>query len=284
MTLKQALIRAREKLDAAGIDDASLEAEILLRHVLESTRAQLYTDLDKELKPEQAELYQKLIARRLNGEPSAYITNQREFYGLDLFVDSRVLIPRPETEILVEKTLECAQNYSAPVIADIGTGCGAIAICLAINLPEAKIYATDLSAGALEVARLNCEKHRVNERVELLLGDMLNPLPEPLDIIVANLPYVKTSELSGVSSTHSEPELALDGGISGLEKIQKLCHQASKKLNPDGCLLLEIGLGQKEGVTSTLRRLFPSGKIEATPDLAGIDRVVSLTLRASHKV
>ncbi len=275
VSLKQALGRAREILYANNIEDASLECELLLRHALKISRVQLYLNLDHVLNSEQEETFWHLIERRLSHEPTAYILGYREFYGLDFYVDPSVLIPRPESELLVEKALGLAQNQAVSTIADVGTGCGAIAISLALNLPQAKIYATDISVPALKVALFNCQKHGVAGRICLLAGNMLDPLPEPVDLIVTNLPYVKESEMS---EPHFEPPLALNGGSNGLEKIQQLCYQVSDKLHPEGCLLLEIGQGQERAVTSFLRSLFPLANIEVTPDLSGIDRVVSLTL------
>ncbi|MFQ6122257.1 MAG: peptide chain release factor N(5)-glutamine methyltransferase [Dehalococcoidales bacterium] len=273
MTLKQALSQAREILAANDIEDASVESELLLRHTLKISRVQLYLDLSRELSRKQEETFWHLIKRRQSGEPTAYITGHREFYGLDFYVDPRVLIPRPESESLVEKALDLAHQRSIATIAEIGTGCGAIAISLAVHLPEAKIYATDISAAALKVALSNCQKHGVANRICLLQGNMLDPLSEPVDLIVANLPYVKESELP---PTSFEPVLALDGGLEGLEKIRQLCYQANSKLRPQGCLLLEIGQGQRKAVTTFLHSLFPLARIEVTSDLSGIDRVVGL--------
>ena len=284
MTLKQALGRGREILAANNIEDTPLECELLLRHTLKISRVQLYLDLNCELSPEKDEIFRNLIERRLNGEPTAYITKHREFYGLDFYVDTRALIPRPESETLVEKALEYARNHRVSTIADIGTGCGAIAISLALNLPQAKVYATDISASALEVALFNCQKHGVADRICLLQGDMLDPVPEPVDIIVANLPYVKESQLPQMQLPNYEPMLALNGGSNGLEKIYQLCRQASDKLHTGGCLLLEIGQGHKRAVTTLLHDLFPSAGIEVTPDLSDIDRVVSLTPEVAVKI
>ena len=276
MTLKQALSRARGILADGNIEDARLESELLLRHTLKISQVQLYLDLDRELSLNQEQTFWQLIKRRLDGEPTAYITGHREFYGLDFYVDPGVFIPRPESELLVEKALDLTQNHPVSTIAEIGTGCGAIAISLALKLPQAKIYATDISAPALKVALVNCQRHGVVNRICLLHGDMLDPLPEPVDLIVANLPYV--SELEMPDLANFEPLLALDGGSDGLEKIHQLCQQVTDKLRPDGCLLLEIGQGRGKGVTTCLRSLFPSAKIEVAPDLSGIDRVVSLRL------
>jgi len=281
MTLKQVLNRARGILVANNIEQARLECELLLRYALRLSRVQLYLDLDQELGSEAEADFWHLIKRRLNGEPTAYIIGHREFYGLDFYVEPSVLIPRPESELLVEKALELAQNGTVSSIAEIGTGCGAIAISLALNLPQAKIYATDISASVLKVALFNCQKHGVEDRVCLLHGDMLNPLPEPVDLIIANLPYVKEIELPRISPAGFEPRLALNGGRDGLEKIRQLCQPVGDRLCPEGCLLLEIGQGQAGTVTTLLSYLFPSAKIEVVPDLSGIDRVVSLTFRAT---
>lgn len=277
MTLKQVLNRACGILVANNIEEARLECELLLRYALRLSRVQLYLDLDHELGSEEEEDFWQLIKRRLNGEPTAYIIGHREFYGLDFYVESSVFIPRPESELLVEKALKLAQNGTVSSIAEIGTGCGAIAISLALNLPQAKIYATDISASALKVALFNCQKHGVVNRICLLQGDMLNPLPEPVDLMITNLPYVKGMELPQISPAGFEPLLALNGGWDGLEKIRQLCQQVGDRLCPEGCLLLEIGQGQGRAVTTFLSRLFPRAKIEVVPDLSGIDRVVSLT-------
>jgi release factor glutamine methyltransferase len=276
LTLKQALRHAREVLSRNGIEDAPLESELLLRHALNIDRVQLYIDLEKELPPWQEQNFRRLLKRRLSGEPAAYITGHREFYGLEFRVNRNVLIPRPESELLVEMALAIAKNQPLPVIADIGTGSGALAISLALGLPQAKIYATDISAAALKVARLNCRRHGVADRVFLLEGDLLEPLPEPVDIIVANLPYVRKSELD----PRSEPPLALDGGADGTEMIEKLCRQVAGKLKPGGWLLLEIGQGQGEEIKGILHNTVPGGEVKVFPDLAGIGRVVICRLSA----
>ena len=278
MTIKQALTRARETLLTNRIEDASLESEVLLRHALRLSRVQLYTELEREPGTAEEQDFWRLIERRLDREPTAYITGHREFYGLDFYVNPTVLIPRPESELLVERALAWAKNRAVSAIADVGTGCGAIAISLALNLPQTQIYATDISTAALRVAHLNCRKHGVTDRVSLLAGDMLNLLPEPVDLIVANLPYVRKSELPQVNTLDFEPVLALNGGADGLEKIHRLGTQLNGKLHPGGCLLLEIGQGQRGAVTTFLTNLFPLARIEITPDLSGIDRVVSLIL------
>ncbi len=280
MTLKQALERARGILLAHGIDDAPLECQLLLRQASGINQVQLYLNLDRELDSEEEAAFWRLVERRLSGEPIAYIVGHREFYGLDFSVEPGVLIPRPESELLVEQAIRLAEDGAVSAVAEIGTGCGAVAISLALHLPRAKIYATDISTSALKVARFNCEKHRVADRVCLLRGNMLHPLPEPVDIIIANLPYVREAELPQVGSAGFEPLLALNGGVDGLDKIRQLCGQAGDRLCPQGSLLLEIGQGQATAVTALLSRLFPSAEVEVMPDLSSIERVVRATLTA----
>jgi release factor glutamine methyltransferase len=280
MSLRQALEEAKRILAANGIPDTALESELLLRHLLGINRVQLYLDLDDPLTGEQQEAYRRLIERRAAGQPSAYIIGGREFYGLEFIVDSRVLIPRPESELLVDEAIRLAGRLdTAPVIADIGTGSGAIAICLAIKLPQATIYASDISAATLEVAAANCRRHGVAGRVRLFTGDLLTPLPQPVDIIVANLPYVGRAE---AAANRFEPSLALDGGPGGTEEIERLCRQVAGKLRPGGVLLLEIGQGQQQEITDIVMRLFPGSIVEVTPDLAGIPRVVSAAIPVGH--
>jgi release factor glutamine methyltransferase len=278
VTRRQALARARELLTRHKIEDAALEAELLLRYTLKINRAQLYTEPDSELKQRHTDTYKTFIKRRIKGEPSAYITGHREFFGLDFYVDKRVLIPRPETELLVEQAITRAKNYQKPVIVDVGTGSGAIAVSVAKNIPNAEIYATDISKAALKAASRNCRKHEVEDRVKPVQGDLLEPAPVLVDIIIANLPYVVTEEVVKMNTTGFEPRLALDGGTDGMDTITRLCQQARERLCPGGCMMLEIGMGQSKRVSDILREIYPAAKIEILVDLSGIDRVVCLTL------
>ena len=281
MTRWQALARARKLLDRHKIEDSSLEAEVLLCHALKIDRAQLFTEPECELKKRHEDTYKTFIKRRIKGEPSAYITGHREFFGLDFFVDKRVLIPRPETELLVEQAIVRAGNYTSPVIVDVGTGCGAIAVSLALHIPRAEIYAVDISKAALKVAARNCLKHRVGDRVKILVGDLLEPAPMLVDIIVANLPYVLTAEVPQVNTAGFEPRLALDGGVDGMDVIKRLSLHAQDRLWPAGCILLEIGMGQSKIVSCILHEFFPAARVEFVPDLSNISRVVCLTLPAT---
>lgn len=275
MTLKEALSHARGTLEKSNIEDAPLEAELLLRHTLKINRTQLYLVFEEELSPRDEKAFGELVERRLSGEPTAYITGRREFYRRDFYVNPHTLIPRPESEVLVERALNIAQERQPHSIADIGTGCGAIAITLALEIPKARIYATDLSAKALEVATVNCQRHGVADKVYLLEGNMLEPLPEAVDLIVANLPYVGRAE---IAPGNFEPALALDGGAKGTEMIARLCRQAKGRLSDNGTMLLEVGQGQSGEITALLKSLFPDSAVEAFPDLGGIERVVSLSL------
>ena len=278
MNLKQALSQARKILVENKIDDASIEGEILLRHVLGIPRAQLFSSLDNDIGADQFDDFMKLVARRANGEPTAYITGHREFYGLDFALNRHVLIPRPETELLVGKAISLCRKYGYSKIVDIGTGCGAIAVSLAVNLPAVKIYATDISTEALKLAEQNCVKHGAAGRIALLTGDLLEPLPEPVDLIIANLPYVRAADIPAKGPLSFEPKLALNGGEKGLDKIKLICHQAGKKLKKNGSLLLEAGQGQAEEVVGNLHNIFPQAPIDIEKDLSGIIRVICLRL------
>ncbi|MBN1191363.1 MAG: peptide chain release factor N(5)-glutamine methyltransferase [Dehalococcoidales bacterium] len=295
MTISQALTRARQMLAAGKSDNPSLESEALLRHYLGKDRAYIHREPHTELDEKTGADFFRGIERLLQGEPLAYITHSREFFGLDFNVDSRALVPRPETELLVEEAIILSRGRRFSLIADIGTGSGAIAVSLAKSLLEdqnagskgtgagppeikhpadLKIYATDISTQALEVARTNCLKHNVQGPVTLLQGDLLEPLPEAVDLILANLPYVRTEDLEKMPFALYEPRNALDGGESGLETIDRFFQGLPAKLRAGGCILMEIGLGQAQYVTSLLHKRLPSAVIEVIPDLAGIQRVV----------
>jgi release factor glutamine methyltransferase len=280
----EALQSAIQTLLRKGIDDASAEAEILLGHVLGMSKTQLYTEPEKVLTSTEISQLWSLIQRRLNHEPTAYILGHCEFHGIDLVLDCHTFIPRPETELLVEQAVELAQRISRPgkgiTIADIGTGCGAIAVCLALALPQAEIYATDISAPALHVAEMNCRRHAVSRQVKLLQGNSLEPLSQPVDMIVANLPYIKDCEIEDLDTEiiDFEPTAALAGGLEGLDIMQKVLEQMPGKLNYGGCFLLEIGQGQGRQVTSLINNHFQQASIELISDLSGIERVVKVEL------
>jgi len=277
MQLQVALAQAMAVLEKAGVEEPRLDAKVLLTHALGMTGAQLFTHPRRQLSSTELTDYRQLIERRAQREPLAYIVGHKEFYGLDFFVDTRVLIPRPETELLVEKAIEISQRQS--VIADVGTGSGAIAVSLAVHLPQALIYATDVSSAALEVAARNCRRHGVQDRVHLLQGRLLEPLPGPVDLIVANLPYVSEVEWAQLPPEIRcyEPREALYGGPDGLDHIRRLLAQARGYLKPGGSILLEIGATQGEAVVALTRRHFPTAEAEIIKDYAGLDRVVMVS-------
>ncbi|MGQ9829016.1 MAG: peptide chain release factor N(5)-glutamine methyltransferase [Roseiflexus sp.] len=251
-----------------------LDAEVLLAHTLGWSRARLLSRLQETIAEESLHRFCALTQRRAAREPVAYLVGRKEFYDLEFFVDRRVLVPRPETETLVDAALEWAQQRPDPlVIADVGTGSGCIAITLAIHLPLAHIYAIDLSPDALAVARQNVTRHHVTDRVTLLNGDLLAPLPQPVDLLVSNPPYTVLDEIDIGVRMH-EPHLALDGGSDGLAVCRRLLAAAPSALRPGGALMLEIGATQACAVVAPARQAFPEAVIRVRQDLAGRDRVV----------
>jgi release factor glutamine methyltransferase len=287
-TIRHALEQGILTLTKAGQDQvkARLDAQVLLSHTLQVERSVLYAYPERILTPEQEQQFFTLIERRSRGEPVAYLTGHKEFYGLDFLVDKRVLIPRPETELLVEAAYNvCLQMLEAghtPIVADIGTGSGVIPVTLAVLEPRLPyLYATDASSDALEVAYLNCQLHHVEHRVRLLQGDLLAPLPEPVDILTANLPYVGTDEMNELAPDVRtyEPHLALFSGAEGLDLLRRFFKELheSCKLLEGGVLLLEIGYRQREPLTSILCETWPQAKIAFKQDYAGWDRVLQVT-------
>jgi release factor glutamine methyltransferase len=278
------LNQAAKDIAAHDIVDARLEAEILLSHLLKIDRPLLYVNLTRRLSSDQALAYSALVRRRVNHEPTAYITEHKEFFGLDFQVNPNTLIPRPDTELLVEKAIELGKSFAQScVVADVGTGCGAIAVALATHLPGAKIYATDISAAALDVARINCLRYHLEDRITLLQGDLLEPLPEPVELIVANLPYIRELELAEIMPEISEyePHIALSGGEDGLQIIERLISQVQGKPIGNGALLLEIGYEQGAAVSSIVNRYLTGARVSIMQDLRGLDRVaIILTTRS----
>ncbi|MBI4298728.1 MAG: peptide chain release factor N(5)-glutamine methyltransferase [Chloroflexi bacterium] len=282
MIVGEALQKARRKLRAVGIQDADLEAEVILRHVLCVDRAAFYASLIEHMSAGEEESFSHLLERRLTREPLAYILGKKEFYGLTFKVNRDVLIPRQETELLVEKAMEFARSRGeacALSIADVGTGSGAIAIALACHLPWAKIYATDVSSKALGTARENCRRYGVEHKTHFLVGDILNPLTEPVDLIVTNLPYVRSENLSKMDpELLFEPREALDGGLDGLDVIRRLISQAPGYLRSSGGLILELDPPQVEAVKGLAWKAFPGADISVVKDLSDLDRVVMVNL------
>jgi release factor glutamine methyltransferase len=294
-SVREALAGARERLHDAAIPDADLEAELLLRHALAEqsngvpplpiSRASFFQHLPEAMQSEAAARFESAIARRLSHEPSAYITSHKEFYGLDFLVTPAALIPRPETELLVELAIarlaQPARSRSPGRIlrvADIGTGCGAIAVSLAHALPRAEIYATDVSSEALALAQCNARHHDVSRRISFRHGDMLTPLACRVDAIIANLPYIPTEDWQRLplELRNHEPRRALDGGPDGLQAIKALLDQAPRYLAPAGLICLEYGQGQTSALLDSARSAWPDAAAQVHTDLAGIDRALIL--------
>jgi release factor glutamine methyltransferase len=275
-TIAAALAAATDSLKPYS-STPRLDAELLLAHALGWTRTRVVAEAREPLPPEQARVFEKLLARRRKLEPVAYLTGRREFFGLDFVVDRRVLVPRPETELLVELTLAAARRIGAPrpALADIGTGSGCIAVALAANLPHARVYAVDCSRDALAVAAQNITRHGLTERVTLLHGDLTEPLPEPVDLLVSNPPYTILPEIEPGVRLH-EPQLALDGGADGLDVYRRLLPAAARVVRPGGGVLLEIGATQGAAVSGLARASFPHARVAVHTDLAGLDRVVTV--------
>lgn len=274
MTIQQALRATTARLQSIS-PTARLDAELLLAHILGWSRARVVAEREVVLTPAQQEAFGALVERRAAHEPVAYLIGHWPFFGLDLVVDRRVLIPRPETELLVELVLAEARRYAETqiTIADIGVGSGAIAIALAIHMPHATVYGVDRSTDALAVAALNVARYNLSDRVVLLEGDLLTPVPGPVDLIVSNPPYTILAEVDE-SVYRYEPHLALDGGPDGLDCYRRLIAAVPAYLKPGGAILLEIGAWQAEAVVHLLNQALPQAEVGVQRDLAGRDRVV----------
>jgi release factor glutamine methyltransferase len=276
--LAQALHEATEALQAAGIEDAWLEAEVLLRYTLNLDRAHLYACLQEDLSTGDQAVFHTLLARRLAHEPTAYIVGQREFYGLDLETAPAALIPRPETELLVQEALARARHSEGLLIVDVGTGNGAIAVALAVHLRQAALVAIDLSREALALAARNARRHGVESRISFLQADLLAPLAQPAGLIVANLPYVRSEDWEALPPEirEHEPRIALDGGPDGLREIGRLLEQAPSHLRPGGSLLVELGFLQAAPALALACRCFPGAAARILPDAAGLERLLAV--------
>ncbi len=273
------------RLRAAGLSGAAarLEAEVLLRHAAVLTREELFTRPGDALPAWAAAAFAALIAQREAGRPTAYLVGHREFFGVEFAVDERVLIPRPETERLVEVARDALADHPAPVIVEVGTGSGAVAVTLARLLPRARLFATDCSEGALEVARKNAARQQVADRITWIRGDGLSPLTgqgleDAVDAVVSNPPYVPTPDLAALPREvrEYEPRVALDGGPDGLSVHRPIIAEAGRYLRRGGTLALEVtALGEQAravaGLIAAQGRFAPARIVR---DYAGLDRIV----------
>jgi release factor glutamine methyltransferase len=281
ITVGRAMLSATQRLQEAGCDSASLDAQVLLAYTLGRDRSWLFAHHDHKISPEEADRYTNLVARRFNREPVAYLIRQREFYGHDFYVDRRVLIPRPETEMIVDLALKVLEEWGdrPVVVADVGTGSGAIAITLALHHPKATFYGLDISPDALDVARINQRRLAAEHELHFIESDLLSALPEKADLIVANLPYIAWDDYDALAPDirHYEPKLALEAGLEGLDSIQRLLDQIGERLNPEGVVLLEIGADQGEAVRDLAQMMRPRpAHIGLRRDYSGHFRVVTL--------
>ncbi|MSP79091.1 MAG: peptide chain release factor N(5)-glutamine methyltransferase [Dehalococcoidia bacterium] len=284
-TWGQALQTAQSRLRNAGIADAWLDAELLLSHVLKISRTVLSAYPDTLLIDREVRNVETLVDRRAKREPLPYIIGTREFFGHSFLVNLSVLIPRPETETLLEYALAWAHRRSILVgsperVADVGTGSGCLAISLALALRSAMVYAIDQSEAALGVAKENARRLNVISSVKMLHGNLLEPLLEPVDLIIANLPYVPEAELPHLQPEvrDHEPHSALTPGGDGTSLNRKLLQQAPKKLRSGGAMFLEFDPPQRRTLAEEAGRAFPTAAVQILQDLAGRDRILAVSL------
>ena len=288
-TISQAIAEGAHRLQAGSIDQERLTAGILLCHVLGIDRTYLLTRSEEQVNEDSYRRYLALIDRRATGEPLQYITGHQEFYGLDFAVTRDVLIPRPETEFLVEKVIELVRESRkpSPLIVDLGTGSGCIAVTVALQLPGAHIIALDSSNAALDVARVNAEQHGARDRIEFVEGDLLGPLraghfERAVDILASNPPYVAedSPELVQRQVSDWEPHAALFAGSDGLDFYRRLLPEAPRYLKPDGYLVFEIGYGQLSAILSLIDRSALE-LVDVTNDLQGLPRTITARPRVA---
>ena len=284
MNVKENLHITSQELMKTGSPDAKLEAEVLLRHVLKIDRATMFRDLEENISEDNVTNIASLVKRRIQKEPLAYITGIKEFYGLMFEVSEGVLIPRPETELLVETAITKAKllKKNEINIVDVGTGSGAIAVSLAVNIPNSNVIAIDLSKSALEIADENRRTHGMYSRIKLRLGNLLEPVTENIDILVSNPPYIRKDRLHSLQEeVLKEPRLALDGGEDGLRLIAELLSQARERMDSRSIILFEIDSDQGIEASKISKNTFPLGDVSVLKDLNNDDRAVLIELNTS---
>jgi len=280
-SLGSLIVQAQQELDAAGVEAADREARWLIEHALGLTRSGQLIDRTRPVDQAGVAKVHTYVARRAAREPLQYILGTQEFCGLDFEVNPAVLIPRPETELLVQEVIRRLPQGTQPIIIDVGTGSGCLAITLARAVPNARVVATDLSAQALETAKRNARRHGVESMIAWLEGDLLAPLPNPgaegtVTTIMANPPYIRESEWNGLQPEvgRYEPRIALVAGTRGTEVHERLLDEAVPYLAPGGLLVMEIGQGQSDDIRGMIERMSVYERLEVVPDEAGIDRIV----------
>ncbi|MBC8457514.1 MAG: peptide chain release factor N(5)-glutamine methyltransferase [Deltaproteobacteria bacterium] len=276
-----------EYFQGYDIESARLDAELLLGHLLNKSRLQLYLDFEQVVDAEYLAQYRELIKKRVERIPVAYLINHKEFMSLNFYVDENVLIPRPETEVLVEAVLihqsdDCeftTASSTSLVVVEVGTGSGAIAVSLATKRPEWNIIATDISPPSLQIAQQNAQKHAVAERITFLHGDLFQPLQNDYqgkcDWIVSNPPYIASEDILTLApEIKHEPRIALDGGADGLAFICRLIAEAPDWLAPRGCLAFEFGYNQRDSIVNLIESPKKYADYTIIKDYADIDRVI----------
>lgn len=277
MTVQQALVQATQCINTSATP--TLDAELLLAFILRKPREFLFTYPEKQLTTTQAIRFSRLVTRRQKREPMAYILGRKEFFGLEFAVNTQVLVPRPETELLVEEVIRLFSGKQRPKIIDVGVGSGAIAVAIKHALPQAQVYGTDSSRTALEVARKNARKQKTT--IHFKHGSLLSPFPQVrFDCVVSNPPYLTAQEMKN-PDLKFEPRGALFGGRGGIEVYKKLLSTVPDHLASGGSLLLEIGSSQAKTLTSLVKKILPAALIQVKKDLAHRDRVMIVTLPAS---
>jgi release factor glutamine methyltransferase len=273
-TISTALAEARQRLSAVS-ETPGLEARLLLGKTLGQDTSWLLAHPEDTLSDNDYEQFNHEVELLLGGTPLPYLLGEWEFYGLTFQVTPDVLIPRPETELLVETALEWLQGHPQPTqAAEVGTGSGCVAVSLTANAPRLNITATDISPAALEIAGANASRHGVSERIKFKHNNLLSGIPGPFDLIVANLPYIPSNTLRGLENLQNEPALALDGGPDGLDLIRRLLEQAAGLLSKPGLALLEIEFRQGEQAKRLAEENFPGCTVHVKPDLAGKPRLL----------
>ena len=275
MNIEEILKKEINNLKQNNIENSTLKAKILLANILNVKKEYLLIHSEEEVKQEDKIKYENCIKELIKGKPLQYITNKQEFMGLNFYVDENVLIPQPDTEILVEKAIEIAETTQKNKILDMCTGSGCIAISLAKNINNVQITAVDISNSALNVANKNAINNNVENKIKFINSDMFNNIEEKFDIIVSNPPYIETETINKLEiEVQNEPHVALDGGIDGLKFYKIIANNAFEYLNENGYLLLEIGYNQQKSVTQLLQDTGKYKNIETIKDLGGNYRVV----------
>lgn len=274
LPIAEAILRKASSILRKVTDTPRLEAEVLLCHLTGLGRVTLLAHPERTIPSEQVSDYWTLVRRRAAGYPLPYLIGRAEFYGLEFVVTPEVLIPRPETELLVELALERRPQ----TVVDVGTGSGCIAVALAVHLAQVRVWATDLAIAALRVAAANVRRHGVSGRVQLVQADLVSPLVGPVDLVVSNPPYVAQEEWMSLplSVRRYEPALALEGGAQGLAVIRRILDTAPRLLQMGGILLLEIGAAQGRAAAALVQALLPEAQVAIHRDWAGRERVLEV--------